>query len=125
MKTYEKCLICFERQASDACEMAGLSADERDRVMREVREKIKSFPLDHPPVEMARGIHLAMRRSSGVEDPYARIKRDSNLACQACMPILTKVKCDVIARDIGFDAGSSILKMFYPEFAVSKSEVMQ
>lgn len=88
MRTYEKCLKCFERQTADACDMAGISPNERERVMRKVRDKIQSFPLDHPPVEMARDIHLVMRSAAGVEDPYADIKRKSNLACQACLPLL-------------------------------------
>lgn len=70
--------------------MAGLGAAEQARVLKAVRERIASFRPDHPPVEMARDIHALVRSVSGMRDPYACIKRDSNEVCRSCMPLLRR-----------------------------------
>jgi uncharacterized protein with ATP-grasp and redox domains len=61
MKTHDKCLACFRRQAAEACIMAGLSAGQRKDAIAAVKQKIASFPTDHPPVEMAADIHELVR----------------------------------------------------------------
>ncbi len=89
MKTYEQCLKCFERQAADACAMAALAADDTDRLLAAVREKIVSFPRNHCPVEMAVEIHKLVRSISGIDDPYRAVKRISNNICRSCLPMLS------------------------------------
>ena len=91
MKTHPQCVECFERQASDACLMAGVSTELYKQIMERVREKIKSFPEDHPPVEMAGDIHELVRSLAGVEDPYAKIKEESNQVSRAAFPLLREL----------------------------------
>jgi uncharacterized protein with ATP-grasp and redox domains len=88
MKTSEKCLVCFQRQAAEACAMAGLSPDQQARATDAVKQKIASFPTDHPPVEMAADIHALVRSLAGADDPYWSVKCDSNEVCRSCLPLL-------------------------------------
>ncbi|MBN1675181.1 MAG: DUF89 family protein [Kiritimatiellae bacterium] len=87
MKTYDECRRCFERQAADACTLAKVSRTDRSRVLALVRRKMASFPPDQPPVGMAVAIHEVVRSISGLDDPYAQIKRESNDVCRSCMPL--------------------------------------
>lgn len=68
--------------------MAGLSAGQQEQVIGAVRQKIASFPTDHPPVEMAADIHELVRSLARADDPYASIKRESNEVCRSCLPLL-------------------------------------
>jgi damage-control phosphatase, subfamily I len=68
--------------------MAGVSAGEQKQVIGAVKQKIASFPTDHPPVEMAADIHELVRCLAGADDPYASIKRESNEICRSCLPLL-------------------------------------
>ncbi|MFW5996910.1 MAG: damage-control phosphatase ARMT1 family protein [Lentisphaeria bacterium] len=119
MKTHPQCVECFERQASDACLMADVSTELYKQIMESVRRKIKNFPSDHPPVEMASDIHELVRSLAGVEDPYAKIKEKSNkvsraafpplreLIKQSSEPFLTAVKTAIAGNVIDFGAFSA------------------
>ena len=85
MKTYVKCLQCFERQAADACRMVGLSETEQERILKAVRQKMSAFSHERSPVEMGADIHALVRTAADVNDPYADIKRKSNDVCASCI----------------------------------------
>ncbi len=89
MKTYKECLLCFDRQAADACDMAMLNMKATETVVNAVRAKIKSFEHDNPPIKMAIEIHDLIRSESGIADPYADIKNISNDACKETPFILS------------------------------------
>lgn len=52
----------------------------------------RALPADATPPRMAAGIHRMIRRQTGSADPYRR------------------AKCGVIARDLGVEEGSVVLK---------------
>jgi uncharacterized protein with ATP-grasp and redox domains len=90
MKTYDECLSCFERQASDACALCNMTPHKTDAVIDAVRAKTASFSRSRSPVEMAVDIHELVNAASGNDDPYAAIKQASNRACADAMPVLAE-----------------------------------
>ena len=96
MRTYKKCLLCFERQAADVCVMSKLDEKQTQTVLHAVRAKIKTFSCNRPPIEMAVDIHDLIRSYSGMTDPYSNIKKEANNVCQKCVPELTRI----IARSL-------------------------
>ena len=94
MKTYEKCLSCFERQAADVCALSKLGLKETAAILSTVRTKIKAFPLHHPPIRMAIEIHELVRAESGMADPYADIKTMANDACRKSIPLINTIMAE-------------------------------
>lgn len=90
MRTYKECFPCFERQASDACGLCAIDAEQTAAVIESVRAKLRSFPHSHSPVEMAVEIHEQVRTAAGQRDPYAAIKKVSNQACRESMNLLSE-----------------------------------
>ncbi len=90
MKTYDECLSCFERQASEACALCDMTPEKTAEVVDTVRAKTAEFSRSRSPVEMAVDIHALVHAAAGNEDPYAAIKQASNQACRDSMPVLTE-----------------------------------
>ena len=67
-------------------------------MLRAVRTLIAAFPRSHPPVAMAAEIHEMIRTVSGLKDPYAAVKRNSNRACREAMPVLTHIFTESLNR---------------------------
>jgi len=88
MKTYEKCLLCFERQAADVCAMSKLGKKQTEAVLLAVQSKIAAFPREYPPIRIAIDIHDLVRSKSGMSDPYSEIKNNANAVCLECVPML-------------------------------------
>ncbi|NQT27661.1 DUF89 family protein [candidate division KSB1 bacterium] len=78
MKTYLDCIPCFFKQALDASRIAGADAETQRQILNEVARVVPEFRLDTSPPEMARTIYRTVREKTGVDDPYAHIKEESN-----------------------------------------------
>lgn len=90
MRTCEECFPCFERQASEACSLCGMTPKATADVLDSVRTKMHTFSLAHSPVEMAVEIHELVRSAAGQLDPYMSIKEQSNRACRESMNVFSE-----------------------------------
>lgn len=117
MKTYLECLPCFLRQAVEAAQMASddpLKQWETANAALHVLSEASSG--DRPP-QIAARLHRAVRRVSGSEDPYSRVKRESNeealrlyprakeLVATSSDPLQTAAKLAVIGNIIDSGVG--------------------
>ena len=127
MKTHEECFPCFERQASEACALCGMSAKVTADVLDAVRAKMRTFSLSHSPVAMAAEIHGLVRSAANGADPYEAIKQRSNRACQDAMPALSQWMTGAVNRlEMATKlaiAGNVIDYGAYSAIALSPSEV--
>jgi damage-control phosphatase, subfamily I len=89
MKTYDECVLCFERQAADACGLCDMDPNKTAKVVDAVRDRTASFSRLRSPVEMAVDIHALVHAAAGNGDPYAAIKHASNSACRNSMAQLS------------------------------------
>lgn len=90
MRTYLDCIPCFFRQALEASKLAGADPRTRRRVANQLAKLLPSFPLASSPPEMGRIIYRMVRKITGRNDPYARIKHESNRKALKLYPRLQK-----------------------------------
>jgi len=78
MKLNLDCIPCFQRQALQAVRF--ISDDEKlhERVLREVAKKLLESNWDSTPPELAHQIHSIVKRITNENDPYKKVKRESN-----------------------------------------------
>jgi len=78
MRTYFDCISCFVRQALDSVRMITNDEQIQEEVMREVLCLACKMDLRQSPPVMAQKIHRTIRKLTGVQDPYLRIKNRFN-----------------------------------------------
>ena len=78
MKLNLDCIPCFQRQALQAVRF--ISDDEKlhERVLREVAKKLLESNWDLTPPELAHQIHSIVKRITNENDPYKKVKKESN-----------------------------------------------
>jgi len=78
MKLNLDCIPCFQRQALQAVRF--ISDDEKlhERVLREVAKKLLESNWDLTPPELAHQVHSIVKRITNENDPYKKVKRESN-----------------------------------------------
>ena len=97
MKTYLECIPCFFKQALEAARLSGATKRTQKRILDAVALSIPKFPLSSCPPEMARVIYGIVKRITGKDDPYAKIKEKSN---KLALKIYPKLKEKIIhSRD--------------------------
>lgn len=90
MKTYLECIPCFFRQALEASILAKADDVAQKRIIDEVAKAIPDFSLEASPPEMARIIHGAVKKHTGIDDPYIEIKNKSNAMAMSVYEDLKK-----------------------------------
>ena len=78
MKTHLDCIPCFLRQTLDTCRFIGADEEMHKRVLKEVLMELARLDLSPPPPVMGGCIHRIIRKTPGLADPFAKIKRESN-----------------------------------------------
>ena len=78
MKLNLDCIPCFQRQALQAVRF--ISDDEKlhERVLREVAKKLLESNWDLTPPELAHQVHSIVKRITNENDPYKKVKKESN-----------------------------------------------
>ncbi|RLE38766.1 hypothetical protein DRJ23_04425 [Candidatus Acetothermia bacterium] len=78
MKAYLDCFPCFMRQALEAARMATDDPALQRAALDRVARLLPTVPMGTTPVEIGQLVHRAVREVTGVPDPYAAVKRESN-----------------------------------------------
>ena len=78
MNTCLDCIPCLFRQALDAARVSGVIPEVQKKILDDVAQQMPEFSLESSPPEISRVIHETVRKYSGVDDPYAQIKKKSN-----------------------------------------------
>lgn len=90
MKTYLECIPCFFKQALEASKLSGADKKTQKRILDEIALNIPKFPITSSPPEMARIIYGIIKKITGNDDPYAKIKEKSNKLALSVYPRLKK-----------------------------------
>jgi uncharacterized protein with ATP-grasp and redox domains len=88
MRTYLDCIPCFFRQALDAAKISGVGTILQRTVLNEVAKTLPEVSLNATPPEIARIIYGIVRRATHHDDPYQKIKRQSNTLALMMYPEL-------------------------------------
>ncbi len=88
MKTRLDCVPCFLDQALRAARTAGASPELQREVLRAATQHIAAVDWDATPIDLGLPVHRIAREMTGVADPYAEAKRESNEAVLKLYPAL-------------------------------------
>jgi uncharacterized protein with ATP-grasp and redox domains len=78
MKVNLDCIPCFQRQALQAVRFVSDDEKLQESVLREVAEKLLESNWDVTPPELAHQVHSIVKRITKENDPYKKVKRESN-----------------------------------------------
>ena len=142
MRVYLDCLPCFMRQALDAARMATDDPLAQREVLDRVAKLLPTVPLNSTPIDMGQIVHRLVREVTGVADPYARVKKESNdlglrlypmlkgKVQESVDPLLTAVKIAGAGNIIDFgpklamDTNSSIERVLNDSFTQALQETL-
>jgi len=123
MRTFLDCLVCFVRQSLEAVRMTTDDPEIHERVMRRVLLETSRLRFDESPAAMGATIHRIIREVTGEDDPYRRIKRESNRLALALYPRLrarVKSSDDPFATALRFAVAANVI-----DFGVSHDVDLQ
>jgi damage-control phosphatase, subfamily I len=86
MRIHLRCVPCLFEQALSAARTLGLSYEDTRRLVRRVNGAVEQMDWEQPAPLMGRNIHHAIRSITGVDDPYAVLKREHTEAALALLP---------------------------------------
>ena len=78
MQSYLDCIPCFLRQAFDAARLATDDQQIHERVVRYVLRLAANLDMCQSPPVVGQQIHRLIRELVGMEDPYRKMKKQSN-----------------------------------------------
>jgi len=78
MKTHLDCIPCFFRQILDAARISGAGTVIQKKVLFELSEILSEFSLQASPPELSRTVYGIVRKATRQNDPYLKIKKQSN-----------------------------------------------
>jgi damage-control phosphatase, subfamily I len=86
MKSALDCIPCFVGQALNVARLATADRQIQEQVLREVLQAASTSDLNLPPARFGQWMHRRIRELINQEDPYLRIKQDSNRLALALLP---------------------------------------
>ncbi len=114
MKVYPECVPCFAMQALRVTDLTTQDESLRWDVLIESCRRISTFRPGMKPVEMAEIIYPLVSEKTGVPDPYAPIRHETNhqalslypffksLVEESEFPLKTAIKLAIIGNSIDF-----------------------
>lgn len=88
MKTDVECLPCFVRQALQVARIAGCSPELQMSVVKKVSTIVAGLDMQLDPPANAEHVYRTIAEITGHEDPYRRLKIDSNDQALKIIPTL-------------------------------------
>ncbi|MFZ2658399.1 MAG: ARMT1-like domain-containing protein [Victivallales bacterium] len=88
MKTTTDCIPCFISHSLNVAKMTSGNPDHHLEIVRKTLSMVADMDFDQTPPAMAKKIHSLIRRITGVEDSYLRIKDESTAFTLEMLPFL-------------------------------------
>ncbi len=141
MQTYLDCLPCFLKQALEAAKIAGVDKKLQKEILDKTCEEIANFSLTASPPEMGKIVYGLVKKISGKNDPFKKIKEKSNWLALNIYPklkqkikksddkFLTAVELAIAGNIIDYGAGNSfdiekeIEKILLEDFINTNKEI--
>ncbi len=99
MNLYFDCIPCILRQSLDAARLVTPDTSLHEAILRETLLACAQTGYDQPPPMLAARVHRRLRALSGVDDPYAEIRREQNRMALALLP---ELEARIVAADDPF-----------------------
>lgn len=86
MKTYLECYPCIINQTLQTAKHNQISEELQKSILNNVLQMLQDLPADMSPPRINRRIQEMIRQSTGLADPYAQWKLDSNVEAMELTP---------------------------------------
>jgi len=94
MKTHLECIPCFLKQSLEAARMATSDEEVHERVLKEVMKHLETISFSDSPPELSRDVHKIIKTITQSDDPYKKVKDQSNQKAKNLYPHLKKLVHD-------------------------------
>jgi len=91
MKTHLECIPCFIKQSLEAARMATDDENVHEEVLKEVMKHLENISFSNSPPELSREVHSIIRDVTKSQDPYKKVKNQSNEMAEKLYPHLKKL----------------------------------
>ena len=91
MQTYLDCYPCVLRQALEAARMAKATAVQEWEIVQQTLGLLQATPPGSTPPEIGDGVHRIVRKVTGNQDPYRKVKQESTQKALALLPRLREI----------------------------------
>jgi uncharacterized protein with ATP-grasp and redox domains len=88
LKSQPECLVCIFRQALNTARAATPNPRVHTEILRQLGRILPSLDMSQPPTTISKPVYDIVARVTGVRDPYAPSKRETNQAAMALLPTL-------------------------------------
>jgi uncharacterized protein with ATP-grasp and redox domains len=90
MKARIGCIPCFVKQGLSAVRLSTPDPAEQQRILDEVLRRIQGLSLERSPALLSQIVYAAVREMTGVADPFAQARRETNRRALALLPELRR-----------------------------------
>ena len=90
MKAQPECLVCMFRQALNTTRVASPDPRKHTAVLKKLARLIPELDMSRTPAALSDPLYGIVAKVTGVQDPFARQKRETNEAAMALLPDLEK-----------------------------------
>jgi len=114
MKVHLDCIPCFLKQSLEAARMATNDKKIHEEVMKEVLKHLQTIDYEKSPPELSREVHKIIRNITNTNDPYKKVKDESNEMAKKTYkklkekieksddPLITSIKLAIVGNVIDF-----------------------
>lgn len=78
MKVHLDCIPCFLKQSLEAARMSTEKEEIHEQVMKELLKHLEDINFKKSPPELSREVHRIIRNITNTDDPYKKVKDESN-----------------------------------------------
>ncbi len=114
MKVHLDCIPCFLKQSLEAARMATDDEEIHEHVIKEVLKHLENIDFRKTPPELSREVHRLIRNITNNDDPYKKVKNESNHKIEKIYdylkekidesddPLITSIKLAIVGNVIDF-----------------------
>ncbi len=78
MKVHLDCIPCFLKQSLEAARMSTEKEEIHEQLMKELLKHLEDINFKKSPPELSREVHRIIRNITNTDDPYKKVKDESN-----------------------------------------------
>lgn len=114
MKVHLDCIPCFLKQSLEASRMSTDNEKTQEKVMKEILKHLEHIDFEKSPPELSREVHRIIRTITKTDDPYKKVKEESNKTGEKTYkklkgkvensddPLITAIKLAIVGNVIDF-----------------------
>lgn len=91
MRIKPDCIICVMRQCLEASSLAGADEETTLDIIKEISKLIPNFNTLDTPMSITMAMHRVVRKITGIDDPYKKVKKEYNEKGKQAYPYLLEL----------------------------------